>query len=73
MLKFSVLVPYFGARASAPQYFAQYEGKKKKMKHIDNNIYYFCDDRKKIYVEISGSLYAPKFTVLDEGAKKWLN
>lgn len=63
-LLFSTFIPYFGNKNPNVRYFVNLENGKKELKHDHDNIYYFCQDRKRIFVEVSGSLYHNKFKIL---------
>ena len=67
MNTFSTLIPLYNNNNPNIRHFIHLEnGKKKELKPHNNNIYYYCIDRKKYFVEITGSLYHKKFKQLKE-------
>ena len=64
-MQFSTFIPLYNNKKPDTRYFVHFEnGKKKELKQHNNNIYYFCVDRKRTFVKIDGSLYHRKFTLL---------
>lgn len=64
-MEFSTVIPLYGNKNPNVRYFVHLEnGKKKELKHDHDNIYYFCRDRKRTFVEVNGSLYHKQFKVI---------
>ena len=62
MKTFSTFIPSFNNKNPNIRYFIHFEnGEKKELKHFKNNLYYYCIDRKRNFVEITGSLYHKNF------------
>ena len=66
-MEFSTFIPFFGNKNPFVRYFVKLDnGKKKELKeyNLRNNLYYFCVNRKRIFVEVSGGLWHKNFKVL---------
>ncbi len=64
-MRFSTFIPFYNNKNCDTRYFAHLEnGSKKELKHDHEDIYYYCVDRKRTFVKISGGLYNRKFTIL---------
>ena len=64
-MTFSTFIPCFGNSNPNVRYFVHFEnGQRKELKREDGNIWYFTQDRKRVRVAISGSLYHREFEIL---------
>lgn len=64
-ITFSTFIPYFGNSNPNVRYFAHFENREQKeLKHENENIWYFTQNRKRVRVEINGSLYHKEFKIL---------
>lgn len=66
IVNFSTFIPFYENCNPNIRYFAHTNKGKKELKHFQGNIYYFCIDRKRIYVKVSGGLYNKKYELLKE-------
>jgi len=62
--EFSMFVPFYGNKNSNIRYFAHTGKGKKELKHLSGDTYYFCINRQKQYVKITGSIYHKKYELL---------
>lgn len=64
-MTFSTFIPYFGNSNSNVRYFVHFENRQRKeLKNENGDIWYFTQERKRVRVAISGSLYHRKFEIL---------
>lgn len=66
-MAFTTFIPTFGNKNHNIRYFAHLNnGTKKELKHFENNIFYYCINRKRNFVKISGNLYNKNFEELQD-------
>ena len=62
MKQFSTFLPFYGNKNPFVRFFVTLEnGIKKELKHLKDNTYYYCTNRQRNFVEITGSLYNKQF------------
>ena len=64
-MTFSTFIPYFGNSNPNVRYFVHFKNRQRKeLKNENGDIWYFTQERKRVRVAISGSLYHRKFEIL---------
>ena len=63
-IQFSTFVPFYGNKNPNIRHYAHTNKGKKELKHLSGDTYYFCIDRQRQYVKVSGSLYHKKYELL---------
>lgn len=67
---FTTFIPTFGNKNPNIRYYVHLDdGTKKELKQIENDVYYYYDNKKRNYVKISGSLYHKVFTKIRRSGK----
>lgn len=64
-MTFTTFIPTFGNKNHDIKLFAHLDnGEKKELKHLKNDIYYFCVNRIKHFVKVTGSIYNKQFEII---------
>lgn len=68
---FSAFYPAFGNKNSNIRYYIHFEnGTKKELKPLEKDIYYYNENRQKIYVQIKGGMWHENYTELGTSKKE---